>query len=450
MPKITRKHQKQFGVNAPVLTQAGSTQTGTPVTSRDLDVLQGSAAWETGLTGQTIVGDKVPEISEQDAIHNVTTTNLAYTLQEGIPEYEATTPYFQNSVVKKIGTVELYKSLTDDNLGNILTDTVNWEFAGDLRHLKNAIGENYSIYPNFEIWLEGTSITNTTGNDFYGSVLTGGNCGTGGSPSMTLSRQAFTLGQTDVPSEPKYFFRGDLTAAASVTQPTIQHKIESVRTNADGTTTASFYAKAGATSSYDLCFVQNFGTGGSPSLDVVVASQVAVLTTSWQLITKTFTLPSLTGKALGTDENSDHLIMRLKYPLAATNIVDIANLKIEKGNVATGLGVVSFGEELRKSKRYAETSYRVGSAIGSSDAQNDIYSKEDQFFTLRHTVLKKSPPTLNLYNSANGNIGFCSDAAGNNTSAVTFNRNNTASFTRNAVTSTAGGAWFHFFADSRY
>jgi len=56
----------------------------------------------------------------------------AYALQEGIPEYDASTTYYIGSIVKKTGTFELYGSLTDDNVGQALTDAANWKFLIDL------------------------------------------------------------------------------------------------------------------------------------------------------------------------------------------------------------------------------------------------------------------------------------------------------------------------------
>jgi hypothetical protein len=243
--------------------------------------------------------------------------------------------------------------LTSLGVSTFIQTLVDDTTAAEARDTLLIPNKNYTIDPNFEIWLEGTSITNTTGNDFYGSVLMGGNCGTGGSPSLTVSRQAFTLGQTNVPGNPKYFLRGDLTIAASTTQPYLYHKIESVRTNADGSITVTAYMKAGASINVDIDYVQNFGTAGSPSPspDVVIASQSQALTTSWVKVTKTFTVASISGKTIGIGED-DHLQLRIKYPLASTNVVDISSLKQEEGSVSTELGRVDYAQQLHQSQRY--------------------------------------------------------------------------------------------------
>jgi hypothetical protein len=46
---------------------------------------------------------------------------------------------------------------------------------------------------------------------------------------------------------------------------------------------------------------QEFGTGGSPSSQVLIAPQTVTLTTSFAPFALTFTVPSITGKTIGTD-----------------------------------------------------------------------------------------------------------------------------------------------------
>ena len=80
-----------------------------------------------------------------------------------------------------------------------------------------------------------------------------------------------------------------------------QH-IENVTKLAGKTVTLSFWAKADATKNIAIEFGQKFGTGGSPSAELLgIGSQLVALTTIWQKKTITVTLPSIVGKTLGTD-----------------------------------------------------------------------------------------------------------------------------------------------------
>jgi hypothetical protein len=49
--------------------------------------------------------------------------------------------------------------------------------------------------------------------------------------------------------------------------------------------------------------IQDFGTGGSPSATVTGTGQTVTLTSSWAPFALTFSIPSITGKTLGTNSN---------------------------------------------------------------------------------------------------------------------------------------------------
>jgi hypothetical protein len=116
--------------------------------------------------------------------------------------------------------------------------------------------------------------------------------------TVTLSQQAFTPGQTAVPGEPTYYLQLQNTVAGSGgTFNIVQQPIEDVRNFAGQTVTWSFWAKADAARNWIPIIRQNFGTGGSPVVDIVLTT--CALTTSWQYFTRTTTLGSITGKTIG-------------------------------------------------------------------------------------------------------------------------------------------------------
>ena len=94
--------------------------------------------------------------------------------------------------------------------------------------------KNAFINGDFDVWQRGTSFTATgyTADRWQGNEQVG----TGG--AATFSRQAFTIGQTDVPDEPKYYFRHDQTTGAT-NRPYTNQRIESVRTFAGQQITVS-------------------------------------------------------------------------------------------------------------------------------------------------------------------------------------------------------------------
>src|SRR5690606_6592910 len=157
-----------------------------------------------------------------------------------------------------------------------------------------------------DYWQRGTSFSTPASNSYTADRFKVSYDGTIG--TFSVSRQAFALGQTDVPGQPLYFLRWDHTVAGSgSTQRLLSQPIESVRSLAGGKATVSFWAKADSARTLDVAFFQNFGTGGSPSTGVQVSAQNASLTTSWQRFDLTFDIPSISGKTLGT--NNDDLLL---------------------------------------------------------------------------------------------------------------------------------------------
>ena len=206
---------------------------------------------------------------------------------------------------------------------------------------------NRIINGDFQVWQRGTSSTTagySTADRFASASQNG---------AATFSQQSFTLGQTDVPGEPRFYYRHNQTTAATDYHPNIQQKIEGVRTLAGQTITLSLYAKASKSLTLKTNMAQNFGYGGSPSAGNTFVSAVTIgtLTTSWQRITYTVDVPSISGKTLGTN-NDDRLEVYLQFPMSDTYTVDLALIQVEVGDKATPFEHRSYGEELSLCQRY--------------------------------------------------------------------------------------------------
>jgi hypothetical protein len=239
--------------------------------------------------------------------------------------------------------------------GDVQSTSIN---GGPLAGMRNAI-----INGNFDIWQRGTSFTgNEYGADRWRSSRAGS--------TYTATQESFTLGQTDVPNEPEYYLRivvSSVVGADNFVQH--QQRIEDVRTFAGQQVTLSFWAKADASKNIAVGFTQGFGDGGSPSDSVLEIGVTKVaLTTSWQKITVTTTIPSISGKTLGTDKNSS--LRSLIWLDAGSNFdsrtdslgqqsgtFDIAQVQLEAGPVATPFERRPIGTELALCQRYH---FRIG------------------------------------------------------------------------------------------
>lgn len=151
-------------------------------------------------------------------------------------------------------------------------------------------------------WQRGTSLSAGTGTrylaDMWASQQTAGT-------TIAVSREAHTVGQTDVPTDSPFFARYIIvSASAAGSYARIRQPILGVRKHAGRTVTFTIYAKANATKSIALELFQNFGTGGSPSAAVTgIGVTKVTIGTTWAAYTFTVAVPSITGKTLGTDGN---------------------------------------------------------------------------------------------------------------------------------------------------
>lgn len=131
MTNYTRKYQKVFASGAVNNGQFGSLQAATKVKSTDPEVLQALAAYEAGWNSAVISGEQLPSLEEFQGLQYKTDYQLAYVLQKGFPEWNTDTTYYIGDLTREVGGSKIYKSLTDTNSGNVLTDAVNWQFVTD-------------------------------------------------------------------------------------------------------------------------------------------------------------------------------------------------------------------------------------------------------------------------------------------------------------------------------
>jgi hypothetical protein len=100
---------------------------------------------------------------------------------------------------------------------------------------------NRIINGDFDFWQRGTSFT---GNEYGADRWFHNRVGT----THTVTRQPFTLGQTDVPNEPTYYCRTVVSSVAGAgNYAVLFQRIEDVRTFAGQQVTVSFWAKVDST-----------------------------------------------------------------------------------------------------------------------------------------------------------------------------------------------------------
>jgi hypothetical protein len=194
-----------------------------------------------------------------------------------------------------------------------------------------AAGKNKLINGDFGIWQRGTTFTDPAGGSYLADRMRY-STSTAAAGSITISQQTFTPGTAPVAGyEAQYFLRSVLTTVGSATAIFFTNMVEDVRTLAGQTATFSFWAKSDSNRTQPAPTIeQQFGSGGSSAVDTTLTSFNT--TTSWQRFSFTLTLPSISGKTIGT---GNHLRVRILQNLTSGNTLDIWGEQLEAGSVAT-------------------------------------------------------------------------------------------------------------------
>ena len=214
-------------------------------------------------------------------------------------------------------------------------------------NITNRPNYNRIINGQFDIWQRATTSGSVTASGYNSAdrwyINQSG-------ATSTTSRQAFTVGQTDVPSNPRYYLRMNATTANN--NAGIEQRVEDVDT-VQGEHTLSFWVKgtAPAGGNFDVRIFQNFGSGGSTSTEANLGT--FSVSGSWVKKTFTFTPTSLSGKTVGTNSYFQISIRQPDSDSTTTAwILDIANVKLEAGSKATDYQKINIAQELALCQRY--------------------------------------------------------------------------------------------------
>ena len=230
--------------------------------------------------------------------------------------------------------------------------------------------ENRIINGAMDFWQRGTSFTAFVyGADRWINGNSGG--------TVTMSRQSFANGDTLGSNNPTFFMRQTVsgqTLASHYAQ--IAQHIEGVRSYAGQTITVLGWARRSSGSgNVAVNWDQSFGTGGSPSTPTTGTAQTLSLTGSWAPFAFTFSIPSITGKTLGSSGNdflrvvfwtsagSDYNVSTGSLGLQTIG-VDLWGIHIKLGTHTTAATDLykapELGPEFDRCLRYYEiTSYRM-------------------------------------------------------------------------------------------
>ena len=231
--------------------------------------------------------------------------------------------------------------------GQVLTKATDSDY--DAQWI-NPASHNYIINGGFDIWQRGTSFTVPPAGSYTADRTRINYNGTGS--TRAYSRQTFSPGSFSAQYEPEYFYRFAQTVAGSggTFNNFYENFIEDARTLSGQTVTISFWGKADASRTITPNFFRSYGSGGSTSETVATSSSVN-LTTEWVRYSRTVTIPSVSGKTIGSG-SSIALIFGASSNITQT--IDIWGVQVELGSVATPFkrNTNSIQAELAACQRY--------------------------------------------------------------------------------------------------
>ena len=296
---------------------------------------------------------------------------------------------------------------------------------------KNFWRTNQIVDGRLDIWYEGLSQTSSG----YGSdtMFLNENVGT----TKSHTRETLILG-VDIPEVPsaRWFSQTDVSFVAGAgNYDRKTHRIEGVQTSAGKTQVFSFYGRAGSAKDIAVEFVQNFGTGGSPSTEVTAIGVTSLtLSTSFVRYEVAVTLPSLSGKTIGT--NGDDYLEIVIWRDAGSNFdartnslghqsgtFDLACFQFEDGLVMTDF------EELKRSDVNLLVNYfytQGDNTHFNSTPSNNLYKVDF------NTTMRAVPVVIRT-----GNGSITPSTAGTSLSVIL----NTGFHWDNGSNSSVGGSW---------
>jgi len=274
---------------------------------------------------------------------------------------------------------------------------INTFSGGNPINSLQAAGKNKIINGDFGVWQRGTSFTLTTGVASYTADRFMVQCNFS-SGSSTATQQTFTPGTAPVAGyEGQYYLR--ITNSAGGTNTELQQRVEDVRTYAGQTVTISFWAKASSTVTMANTIIQNFGSGGSGSVSTTGTSQT--LTTSWARYSTTITVPSVSGKTIGTSSYLQVYPMYYSSGTIASNVIDVWGVQLELGTTATTFQTASgtIGGELALCQRYYQRLDAANNAAQMAIGPAWAFSTGGADMVYKLTTEMRVAPTVLDYSS---------------------------------------------------
>lgn len=312
-------------------------------------------------------------------------SNLASSFGERVSDLETASDSQATQLATTTTTASAAQASATEALSRVDTVTVN-AFKNFITNSSFLIAERAN----------GTTATGWVFDRWYAAIA---------GSSATISRGNVTVGEPLLPAGTTRFLRTVVTSVAGASnRVAVFQRIPNVRTLANSLVNVSFYARADFATQIAVELSQNFGTGGSPSSSVSTGGTKFSIGTTWQRYSAIFSLPSVSGKTIGSNNDSG-IDLTFFFDAGsswnfqsgtlgqASKAVDLTCLQLELGGALTSYQEKGFMDELRLCQRFWERMVPTHSGYQAANATTTL--------TLPFRVPKfRTPtPTWNLNSS---------------------------------------------------
>jgi hypothetical protein len=203
----------------------------------------------------------------------------------------------------------------------------------------------------------------------------------GTNTECSLTFKKYTLDNTAVDASPVYYL--NYVANEPGTDETVNDiifTIKDVRSLNNQTISMGINLRSAIGGTYPVIgqFVQHFGTGGTPSEDVITPFGSQNPTTTAALYSTTITVPNLSGKIRGTN-NDDYVQIRIRLPLNSIANLEITNLYLKRGAATLDYPYISYEEEDSIIKALQLPDFNP---VTDFDTDATVYSEEQAYDSL--------------------------------------------------------------------
>lgn len=309
-----------------------------------------------------------------------------------------------------------------NGVSKMLFDTYGAKMQGN--YLSPFTGaKNFIINGNFDHWqYKDAGLTYPQVSNGYGSDDRWNN-GHAGTSTKTHSKVACSDVERALFTASNFSRTVVVSGANNASSVVKVQGIENVALLAGKTVTLSFWAKADSNKNIAIEFAQVFGTGGTPSTTVVgIGSQKVSLTSTWQKKSITVTIPSISGKTIGSDglhtsytafniwmDAGSNFNSRTGNLGQQSGTFDIAQVQLEEGSVATPFEHMNVASELARCQRYYEI---ANGELALNGFMNSAGWTANIFTRFQFKVTKRAIPSITVTATATNVIDTRPDIGG--------------------------------------